>query len=93
MSTLDCPTCKKKAMSNWDKLNLSPLATKKCANCGACLSVPFYTALIPIIPIMALMLIILSKGLSGSFINQAFPIFGLAIVFILLNFVPLKSKK
>lgn len=92
MSKLDCPICKKKAMSNWDKLNLSPLATKKCANCGASLSVPFYSALIPIIPMIAFVIMILTKDLSGSYINPTFPTFGLAIILILLNFVPLKPK-
>lgn len=90
MNKFNCPACKKKAMSNWEKLILSPFQTKSCACCGIPLTVPLYTIVIPLVPIIPLLII--SLRATDSNINPALPVLGLAVTLFLLNLVPLKAK-
>jgi len=56
MSNLTCPVCKKIAISWWEKVNLSPISQHQCSNCGASLSVPFYSLLFVMLPFALLLL-------------------------------------
>jgi len=81
-----CPSCNKKAFSNWEKLHLGPLISKGCSNCNVMLTVPF-KLILAYIPLMVTMFII--PYVSYALFLGILPISLIFSFYLQVRYVPL----
>jgi len=85
-----CPSCNKKAFSNWEKLHLGPLISKQCSNCNAMLTVPF-KLILAYLPAMVPMFII--PYVSYPLLLGLFPISLTVSFYLHIKYVSLIKAK
>lgn len=90
MKSCKCPSCKQVAFSWLSKLLLGPARTKECANCGAKLSVPYYS-LLTVIPFV--LCITLSPNMPQQTIFVAVLVGFIIMSFLHIKFIPLILRK
>lgn len=86
-----CPKCKEKNISFGTKIMAGPTRTILCTNCGALLTVPWYSMLLTVI--MIGLIVWFSKALTIDMYMLSSMIVIVAYVFIKYKLVPLKIRK
>ena len=85
-----CPSCKKRSISLWQKLNLSPISVIECKDCGASLTAPWWVSALAIASslFIVISLIYANKGFFTSLVA----VFYLVFVIAYLAFIPMIKK-
>jgi hypothetical protein len=91
MSKLTCPSCNHKAMSNWEKLLLAPIASHKCESCKLELTVPFIGIALCMLPTPILVFMI--PSINAALVMGLIPVSACLSLFLVVNSVPLIVAK